>query len=65
MLYAQLFIISEEGNYYPKSDRMLIDAKLKGLLQEPENCIWEYFECSHKETALTEGLTLTDFNGNF
>jgi len=66
-MYAQLFYISEEGNHYPQTERLLIDDSLEGLLiiteeQEYNNAYWEYYHLSEKEAAIYGGYSIVDFN---
>lgn len=67
MCYAQLFFISEEGNHYPKTDKILIDPSLRGLLKLPSeadgnNAYWHYTDFNENELALIGGYQTTDFN---
>lgn len=56
-MYAQLFYRSEEGNIYPKSDRLYIDDSLEGLLSIPaehegNDAFWMYFQQSERQAAM-------------
>lgn len=66
-MYAQLFYKSEEGNYYPRTDRVFIDDSLEGLLSIPEehegnNAFWEYYQQSQRQADMSGGWHLTDNN---
>jgi hypothetical protein len=68
-MYAQLYYLSEEGNSYPKTERLLIDDSLEGLLIIPEehqgnNAYWEYSQYSEREISLYGGNSIVDFNSN-
>ena len=66
-MYAQLFYCSEEGNYYPQTDRVYIDDSLVGLLTVPEehkgnDAFWQYYEQSERQAAMSGGWHITDNN---
>jgi hypothetical protein len=68
-MYAQLFYLSEEGNSYPQTERLLIDDSLEGLLTIPLECegnnaYWEYSHLSEREFSLFGGNSIVDFNSN-
>ena len=68
-MYAQLFYLSEEGNSYPQTERLVMDDSLEGLLIIPEehkgnNAYWEYFHLSEREFSLYGGNSIVDFNSN-
>ena len=66
-MFAQLFYISEEGNHYPQTDRVVIDSSLENLLTIPDWCAgndayWQYTELSERQLALSGSLSMVDFN---
>jgi hypothetical protein len=66
-MYAQLFYKSEEGNFYPQTERVFIDDSLEGLLSIPpkhdgNNAFWEYYEQSQRQADLSGGWHLVDNN---
>jgi len=68
-MYAQLFYISEEGNHYPKTDRVFISDSLVDLLTVPKEhegneAYWRYTNQSQKQSDLTGGWHPTDNNIN-
>lgn len=69
IMYAQLFYISEEGNHYPQTNKLLIDDSLNGLLNLPEwsqgnDAYWNYTELNDRQINLIGGYSITDFNAN-
>jgi len=66
-MYAQLYYRSEEGNIYPKTDRLHIDDSLEGLLSIPtehegNDAFWIYFEQSERQAAITGAWNPIDNN---
>jgi hypothetical protein len=62
-MFAQLFRISEEGNFYPVNDKVYIDDSLEGQLTTPQDCIWNY--SNSERNAVIDSKVLVDFNLNF
>ena len=62
-MFAQLFRISEEGNFYPVNDKVYIDDSLEGKLTTPQDCIWNY--SNSDRNAVIDSKVLVDFNLNF
>lgn len=68
-MYAQLFYLSEEGNSYPQTEKLLIDDNLYGLLiisdcHKGNNAYWEYSDFSERQISIGGGYTTVDFNSN-
>lgn len=68
-MYAQLFYLSEEGNSYPQTQKLLIDDNLYGLLiiadeHKGNDAYWEYSHLSEREYFLFGGNSTVDFNSN-
>ncbi len=66
-MYAQLFYESEEGNFYPQTDRLHIDDSLTDLLtiseeHEGNNAFWQYYEQNEMQAAISGGWHITDNN---
>lgn len=66
-MYAQLYYKSEEGNIYPKTQRLFINDSLEGLLTIPEehegnDAFWMYFDESERQAAVSGGWHPIDNN---
>lgn len=66
-MYAQLYYRSEEGNIYPKTNRLFIADELEGLLTIPSehtgnDAFWMYFNESERQSALSGGWHPIDNN---
>jgi len=66
-MYAQLYYRSEEGNIYPKTNRLYIDDSLEGLLAVPvehegNDAFWMYFKQSDMQASMSDNWHPIDNN---